>query len=854
MTFRPAPEDKLTIGDRTYRIAEHPAAPGMAYGQSGRRGTVYQLMDEGGQAWALKVFLPQFREPRLVGEAERIRKYTELPGLRVAERDVLTSSQHITLIREHMELAYAVLMPWIPGRTWFEVVVNNIPISSDESLRIAHSVVHTLLGMEERGLAHCDLSGSNVILKPDSTIELVDLEEMYASDLSRPVALPGGSPGYAHKTAPEGLWQPEADRFAGAVLLAEILGWSDERICKSAWGEGYFDPCEMQTNCERFNLLRNVLREDWNEMAATFFERAWFSETLALCPTFTEWLAALPEAVPERVVEEEPSSEGQEETIARFEGEYEENFVMTETPAEEIDSSEWLEVSLEEPQTLIEEVSSEWICSECGKDVGGEFEVCPYCEEGIRPEYFAHGAVIRSEEIQIAKSFLKQQVPRWTLVGILIIITGILGFGGGSFLEYSEDLDESLASATMAPMATMTQGTPFKITNTVPPIVIQTATTIPIELQTITPIITPSLLIITEENIQYLKQIAELGQGWDVILSHEYIFFISQNQSTHSYEIYIWMRDQAELISTIDYPTNCGHNQKVFTNGILLGIPCKDGSIYVWDIQSGESIITLESDLDQKEKLEFSRDGELLVARNAISGLITVWNVKFGEQLFSINDYIGVNSDFYFSKDGSALTTYARNARGDYTIRIWNTKDGEQVDALEGHSDRLLDIAISPLDEFIASGSADRTVRIWKFTDGELLDIFEGYDSWISDLRFSHDSDVLLTLTEGNQIYLWSMLTGELISSFYLGADSYSSVESPNFSYDGSLIFVWIYDWDWIGEESYKSYSVQMWSVDESELLFTIDDMKNYWFSPEGNLLVTESINGIVSIWGIFDM
>ncbi len=43
MPFRPNAHDELTIAGVTYRIAEHPAAPGFPYGQEGRAGIVYAL-------------------------------------------------------------------------------------------------------------------------------------------------------------------------------------------------------------------------------------------------------------------------------------------------------------------------------------------------------------------------------------------------------------------------------------------------------------------------------------------------------------------------------------------------------------------------------------------------------------------------------------------------------------------------------------------------------------------------------------------------------------------------------------------------------------------------------------------
>ncbi|MGB9890349.1 MAG: hypothetical protein ACPLTQ_11870, partial [Anaerolineae bacterium] len=43
MEFQPNPNDQLIINGTTYAVAEHPAAPGIAYGQEGRAGIVYCL-------------------------------------------------------------------------------------------------------------------------------------------------------------------------------------------------------------------------------------------------------------------------------------------------------------------------------------------------------------------------------------------------------------------------------------------------------------------------------------------------------------------------------------------------------------------------------------------------------------------------------------------------------------------------------------------------------------------------------------------------------------------------------------------------------------------------------------------
>ena len=315
MAFRPNVGDELTLNGVTYRIAEHPAAPGIPYGQEGRAGIVYCLersplpSGEGpGVRAALKVFRARFRTPALVSQAEKLAAFADLPGLTVCRRTVLTPQRNADLLRREPDLTYAVLMPWIEGPTWTEVMLEKRPLTPQQALDLARAFADILSRMEQNGIAHCDLSGPNVLLpmlaqqtayRPPSTVELVDVEGLYAPGLPRPEALPSGSSGYAHRTACEGLWGPTADRFAGAVLLAEMLCWGDESVRQACYGETYFDPAEMPAqggaNPPRYQTLLSALARHYGQPVADLFERAWTSETLADCPTFGEWLVALPE-------------------------------------------------------------------------------------------------------------------------------------------------------------------------------------------------------------------------------------------------------------------------------------------------------------------------------------------------------------------------------------------------------------------------------------------------------------------------------------------------------------------------------------------------------------------------------
>lgn len=311
MTFQPNVGDTLQIEDVEYRIAEHPAAPGIPYGQEGRAAVVYKVTSYMGSR-ALKVFKKRFRVPSLVSLSERLAPFANLEGLRACNRTVLTARRHPELLREHPDLTYAVLMPWIDGPTWMEVLLDKRPLSREQSLLIAQTLGEILAAMEEQGVAHCDLSGPNVMIPSlaemlgdngEAPVELVDVEQLFGPGLERPEMLLAGSQGYAAYHANNGdLWNARADRFAGAMLLSEMLGWSDPAVRAAAWGETYFDPEEIQNkSSDRYRILTDALRTQWGTGVADLLEYAWRSESLEDCPNFGEWLVMMPGGAPARL-------------------------------------------------------------------------------------------------------------------------------------------------------------------------------------------------------------------------------------------------------------------------------------------------------------------------------------------------------------------------------------------------------------------------------------------------------------------------------------------------------------------------------------------------------------------------
>ncbi|MDR0268493.1 hypothetical protein [Paenibacillus sp.] len=297
-------------------MAEHPRFAGIPYGQEGRQGTVYKLVcPEDDQSYALKVFRPSFRHPTSIKKAEILKRYAGFSGMRACSRTVIHPQDSKELLGQYPELLYAAVMPWIEAETWNEILTSKRELLPEQCRLLAEAFIHIMMGFEENGLAHTDLTSSNVMIDLSSEeprVEFVDLEDLYMGEFEEPDELLGGVDGYkALFLQQESLWGPYTDRFSGGILITEMLAWEDSEIREQCWGESYFSPGEMQQPSARRELMYRTLERLYGAALAGLFERLWNAEQLEQCPSFGEWSVILASAEKRSHPKEEESSSGQ---------------------------------------------------------------------------------------------------------------------------------------------------------------------------------------------------------------------------------------------------------------------------------------------------------------------------------------------------------------------------------------------------------------------------------------------------------------------------------------------------------------------------------------------------------------
>jgi hypothetical protein len=729
-------------------------------------------------------------------------------------------------------------MPWIEGPTWVEVMLEKRPLTPQQALDLARAFADILSRMEQNGIAHCDLSGPNVLLpmlagqtadrrpqtaySPSSTVELVDVEGLYAPGLPRPEALPSGSSGYAHRTAREGLWGPTADRFAGAVLLAEMLGWGDETVREACYGETYFDPAEMPAqggaNPPRYRTLIAALARHYGQPVADLFERAWTSETLADCPTFGEWLVALPEhpvaqafslsAAATETAEAQASTSPEEVTLGVVRG------LMQ--AARRMEDKGNLEGALELYRQALELAQADPSLRSLAREI--ELTVQDVekrvAAQASRPQPAVEipappsvSPLSLGEEPELREQPHRTSPWGWVVAGLMIFAL---------FVAIVALQQQQAAQATATAIAWQEQSAATARAQATATAQAQATATAQ-----------------AQATATARAQATVQAYNNHPVISAENAVHLQLHQSIDAH---------SGWISAIDFSPD----------GLFLASSAWDHTVKLWRVEYGQLMhyLTIYHH-SQVEAVVFSPDGKLLASSGCTTefsienpcqkGEINLWSLD-GNLVRTIEAHDSVVGDIAFSPDSTILASGA----DDNNIQLWRVADGALLRTLHGHTDWVHSVAFSPDGAILASGSRDGTIRLWQVTDGRLLHILV-QSAQVNNAVFSPDGLWVAGVGVGGDNFpilaVWDVRTGERI---YRRNDHTLSGGAIAFNPEGSILATGGGHMDKIIQvrRSFDGQPLKSLSGHEA----WIADLA---FSPDGRFLVSGSGDGTIKVWMI---
>lgn len=276
-----------------------------------------------------------------------------------------------------------------------------------------------------------------------------------------------------------------------------------------------------------------------------------------------------------------------------------------------------------------------------------------------------------------------------------------------------------------------------------------------------------------------------------------------------------------------------------FIAGGLLATAGDDGTVRLWDVDTGAGVRTLQSAGQYLSSLVVSREGTRVVVAGA-EGRITSWNALTGEIERS---WVGPN---LHGLSAAAESDRVFAAQTDNVVREWDVETGVEVRQIVGHTTSVtLGVAFSPDGQSIASGGTEAPIRLWNRDSGEQVRMMEGHGGGTATVAFTPDGERILS-TRGApkpSAQLWNATTGELERSFEwtTGWPMCAAL-----SKDGTRLATG-------GQDA----RVRVWDVASGNVVRTLTGpaawVMSVAFSPDGTRLASggSSFAPIVSLWDL---
>ncbi len=281
-------------------------------------------------------------------------------------------------------------------------------------------------------------------------------------------------------------------------------------------------------------------------------------------------------------------------------------------------------------------------------------------------------------------------------------------------------------------------------------------------------------------------------------------------------------------------------------DGKLLAVGCLDGTVRVWNLDSGV-LITLGAHTEGVvSHVGFSLDGIHVVSLvrtlastdftvNASSEII-VWDLTARKAIMSLKKLPFMLSAV-ISPDAKLLASVSPLSTGE--IRLWDVATSREIPALKDAGMRALGIAFSPDSKRLASSGADG-LKIWDLASGKIDVVCRGAsDSSGVAVAFSRDGKRLASATFGGVLQLWDSATGQRLGTLK-GHDGLAT--SIAFSSDGKNL-----------ASAGVDGTLKVWSAtsvsDAISIPGTVAADVNLWLSPDGQSVVPGFGSKIVQVW-----
>ncbi|MBL4907826.1 MAG: hypothetical protein JKX94_10275 [Sneathiella sp.] len=234
--------------------------------------------------------------------------------------------------------------------------------------------------------------------------------------------------------------------------------------------------------------------------------------------------------------------------------------------------------------------------------------------------------------------------------------------------------------------------------------------------------------------------------------------------------------------------------------------------------------------------ITLSRDGKFALTASFDYSII-YWQLtgKSGQPLHRLIGHTGAVNDVAFFDN----ETKAVSVSDDGSIGIWDLTTGSLISRLQGSPDKVLDVKISPDEQYAAIARWDQTARLINLKELREEKILRNHRGNVNSVEFSNDGEFLYTAANDGVIRLYSIQSGDFIRPLYKHGWGINVIE---LSSDGRTLF--------FGSSDGTLGEVNIAAAKLRHVLDLYDEpVLSLQLSTDGSLLAVGGGDGIIHVY-----
>ena len=261
-----------------------------------------------------------------------------------------------------------------------------------------------------------------------------------------------------------------------------------------------------------------------------------------------------------------------------------------------------------------------------------------------------------------------------------------------------------------------------------------------------------------------------------------------------------------------------------------------NGSIKVWDFDSGKELNTLHGHTKLAYALALSPNGAILVS-GSFDSTIKIWDMETMEEKKTLRGHGDCVDGVLITPDSRHIVSCSN----DFTVRVWELGRGTLMHTLTGHNGHVRGIAMTSDGVHVISGSQDGTVKLWNLETLTLEKSFLGHSGTVYTVCFSPDGRYALSGSEDNVVKIWDVSSGREIRSL-IGHTSeiYCVTMTP----DGTKVL-----------SSSDDMTVRIWWFHNGEEFCTLrghsESVRTVMVTREGDVAISGSEDCTYKLWNL---